>query len=92
MGLLLDALRGGLRGARLRPGQRRDEFRQLVLARIVEPVSQLDLLRVLEGGRGSADLAARAVYMTERSIAASLPACAWVEKYSRARLRASAPI
>ena len=49
MGCLLDALDACLRRAGPRRGRRRDEvFRDLVLARIIEPASKLDSLRVLE--------------------------------------------
>jgi hypothetical protein len=52
MGRLLEALEHGYRVLGLEDAAGGDEvFRHLVLARIIEPVSKLDSLRVLEEGR-----------------------------------------
>jgi hypothetical protein len=49
MGHLWDALCRACDAERVSPGHRGDEvFRQLVLARIIEPASKQDSLRVLE--------------------------------------------
>jgi hypothetical protein len=53
MGCLLDALEHAYRVLGLEGAAGGDEvFGQLVLARIIEPASKADSLRVLEGGRG----------------------------------------
>ena len=56
MGVLLDALERACRGAGLDAAASEDEvFAQLVLARIIEPVSKLDSLRVLRKARRCAE-------------------------------------
>jgi len=56
MGVLLDALEHACRGAGLDAAASEDEvFAQLVLARIIEPVSKLDSLRVLRKARRCAE-------------------------------------
>jgi len=57
MGHLLDALEHAYRVPGLEDAAGGDDvFRHLALARIIEPVSKLDSLRALEGGRGRADV------------------------------------
>jgi hypothetical protein len=81
MGCLLDALERGYRVLGLDAAARGDGvFRDLVLARIIEPVSKLDSLRVLEEAR-----VAPASY---RTVERRLPAYAqqeWRQRLSAAR-------
>jgi hypothetical protein len=80
MGHLRDALTHAYRVLGVRLGCRRDQvFRQMVIARVIEPVSKLDSLRVLEEAG-----VAPPSYATLKG---RLPACAkdaWRQKLSAA--------